>query len=210
MRARDNRMPFAELAVDYGGFGGPRFDGKGFGILGKHLHTAGVGRELVSIHKDPAAVVVAPELLRERRGVGKRIPLHSNPGRPRTALALVGEPPEGAAAACPREEAQFPAADDLEAGVPHLELAAAASIVAARAKPQIGTPAEDEVGDGTVAFAVERTAVAEICAAGEDEQGAGGSPRLFQKRRLGDGDHGIVGTQQSAQGVDAVPDRLER
>lgn len=192
MRACDNGMPFSKLAVHNGGFGSPGFDCKIVGILGQHLNTVGVGRELVSIHKHSTTVVIAPELIGERCIIGKRILPHSDLGSLCTVLGVVGEPLERAAAASPREEGQLAGADDFKLWVSQLELAPAASIVTTRTETEVGSSTEDEVGDGAVAGTVEDSAVAEICAAGEDKKGACRRPGLLDQRRLCDGDHGIV------------------
>lgn len=91
-----------------------------------------------------------------------------------------------------------------------LELAPGAAIVPAGAEPQVRAPLADKVGDAAVAFAVEGLAVAEVGAAGEDEQGARGRPRLLEQDGVGDGDDGVVGREEATQRPDAVPDRLDR
>lgn len=67
----------------------------------------------------------------------------------------------------------------------------------------------DVSGDDAVAVTVQDAAVAQVRAAREDEERAGGRPRFLEQDGLGDGDDGVVGAEQPAKGVDAVPDRGE-
>lgn len=67
----------------------------------------------------------------------------------------------------------------------------------------------DVGGDDAVAGAVQHAAVAQVRTAWEDEEGAGGRPRLLQQDSLRDGYDGVVGAEEPTEGVDAVPDRGE-
>lgn len=88
-----------------------------------------------------------------------------------------------------------------------LELAAAAAVVAASAEAEVGAAATDEVSDDLVAGAIEHTAVVEIRTSRDNEESGSWRPRLLEEGRLCQGDDCIVGREQAAQGVDALPDR---
>lgn len=64
----------------------------------------------------------------------------------------------------------------------------------------------DVAADAAVSFPVEGAAVPQVRAAGEDEEGAGGIPGFFDYDIAGDGDYGVCGGKEAAEGVEAVAD----
>ena len=209
MWSGENCTAFPDFTVDNGRLCRPGFDINVAGVLGQDLDVAGLGGELVGVDKHAPAVVVAPKLVRQRFRVVKRALGHRDVGRPGTLLAVILEPLESTAPTRAREEGQLPASNNLQRGIPDLKLAAAAAVVPASTKTQVGAAAADVLGDGAVAGAVEHAAVAEVGAAGDDKQGAGRGPGLLEQGGFGEGVHGVVGAEEAAEGVDAVPDRLD-
>lgn len=203
MRTRHHGFAASNAAENDGGLAISAVDIGLVFVSRQHLDLVGLGRG--RIDKDSASVIVGKSL-GWNVVLTKRLPGDLQPHHARALLAGVLEALEGASATGPREEAQLPVADDLQARVADLELAPPAAVVAAGAEAQERAPAAHKVADAAVALAVEGLAVAEIGAAGEHEQRARRRPRLLDQHRLGDGDDGVVGREQAAQSPDAVAD----
>ena len=121
---------------------------------------------------------------------------------------MVAEPLKGATAAGPGEESQLSRADDLERPVADFKLAPGAAVVSASAEAEVGSPTADKVRDQTVPRTVQDPTIAEISTPRQDQQGAGRRPRLFKEGGLRDGNDGIVGREETAKRINAMPDRL--
>lgn len=195
MRPGEDSGAFAYFAVHYCGFGLARLNCKVLGILGENLNFAGAAPELVGVHVHPATVVVALELVGERYWLREGLLRYIDLGSSGATLAVVLEPLKGATTACAGEEGEFPAPYDFQLRVPNLELATTGPIVATGAETQESASETDKLGDAAVAGAVQGTAVAEVGTTREDKEGASGSPGFFEKCRLGDGVHGVVGAE---------------
>lgn len=175
-------------------------------ITGQHLDPA-IGVRL-RVNKHPTSVVVRPERIRHDALI-QRGSVHLQRGGARALLAVVDEPGKGAAATHAREEGQFAIADDLHGFVADFELAAPTAVVSAGAEAEVGATAAHKLLNATVAGAVERATVPQVGAAGEDEEGAGERPGLVDEHVGGDRDHGIVGGEETAEGVEAVTDGVD-
>jgi len=115
---------------------------------------------------------------------------------------------EGRPATRPREEGQLARPDDFQRRVANLELAAPRAVVTPRAEAEVGPAAANIVRDAAVALPVEHAAVAQVGAAGEDQERAGRRPRLLEEDGLGNWDDGVVGGEEAAESVETVLDWL--
>lgn len=175
-------------------------------IRSKNFHFAAFDRRCIDKH--PASVIVRGDFSWDIVFKGTR--RSTQPHQPRTPLTVVLEALEGAPTACPREEAQLAAPDDLEGPVADLELTPATGVVASGAEAQVRPAAPHEFADAAIALAVEDPAVAEIGASGNDEESTGRPPGLLQDGGLIDRYDGVVGSQELSQCVDTMPHRLGR
>jgi hypothetical protein len=208
VRAEKDGSSFGELAVDGGGIPVTAVDINLVLVGGQDLYT--LGGKGGGIDKDTATVVVRARIFRGASIITKCIPANSQGHSPGSVLGVVLETPEGAPAARPRKEGQLPATDNLHGGViaADLELAPGGAVVASGAEAEVGATSADKVGDAAVAVTVEDAAVAQVAAAGEDEEGAGLGPWLFEEDSLSDGCDGIVWRQEAAQGGEGMSHRL--
>jgi hypothetical protein len=157
-----------------------------------------------SINEDTTSVVVRDNFrshLLLKCAFGHRQPHSSS-----SPFASILKPLEGTTSARPREEPQLSPPNDLHRLIPNLELAFLRPVVAARTKAQIRASSSDIVADAAVPLTIQSLAVAEIAAAGKDEQSTCCLPRFFENDGLGDGDDGIVWTEKTAERPDTMPD----
>jgi len=191
MCTAESNSPLADFAIDDGSPAAPGLHINMALVAGQDLDAlVGQGR---CVDKEPAAVEVGMRRLGHRARSREGLPIHDQPGSPSAALAVVGEAPEDRSPAGAREEAQLSRPDDLERLVANLKLAHAAAVVGAGAKPEIPAAAADVLRDDPVPLAAEDAAVAEVSAAGHDEEGARCRPWLSEQRVLLYWDDGVVG-----------------
>ncbi|KAI6775865.1 hypothetical protein HG530_002623 [Fusarium avenaceum] len=130
----------------------------------------------------------------------------SEPKERHSPFAFILKSFEGTTSTGSREEPQLSPPNDLHRLIANLELAFLRSVVAPRTKAQIRASSSDIVADAAVPLTIQSLAVAEIAAAGKDEQSTCCLPRFFENDGLGDGDDGIVGPEKTAEGPDTMPD----
>jgi hypothetical protein len=207
MWSRQESFPSANMTQHSRGFTAAPVNIQILLVASQHLHLVVLHR--LRIHKHPSSITVGYCPGRNNRLViAKRLLCNRQLGSPRAPFRPILEATKRPTATRSREEAKLPAADDLEPLVADLKLAPPASVVPPRAETQVGSPATHKVGDAPVAVAVEDAAVAQISAAGDDEESAGRGPGLPEDDGLGDGDDGVVGGEEAAEGEDAVAHRL--
>lgn len=86
---------------------------------------------------------------------------------PRPILALIHKPRKRTTPTRTRIEPQLPTPSNLQRLIAYFELAALAPVIPARAETEVGPASSDVLVDPAVACAVERSAVAQVCASGE-------------------------------------------
>lgn len=169
----------------------PAIDVDVVGVASKHLHAL----VLPGIDKDASAVVITHHL-----------PVrHRQPHRPGSRLAVIGKPLERTAPTGPRKEGELAGADDLQRLVSDLELAVAGTVVPTGAEAEVGPALADVLGDAAVSGTVEDAAVAQVAAAGDDQESAGLLPGLPKEGGFGDGDDRVV-WGEVAEGGEGVAD----
>lgn len=174
-----------------------------FRIARQHLHALiGIQR---GIDKNASSIIVAPKDVRDHADVQSRLGDFQF-RRPRAGFAVVDEPGKGTAATRTGEESQLSVPDHRHLLVTDLEFAPLAPVVPAGAKAQVGASPLDELRDPSVTLAIEGLAISQIRAAGHDEHGARGRPWLLDDHVRGHRDDRIVGSQETAEGVEAVAD----
>lgn len=202
MRPGQDGRTVSHRTVDNGRLALARVNMQLLRVAGKHFYPlVGV---LGRIDEDAAAVVVALEGIRDAPH-GQRRPRDLQLSSPGPFFRVIHEAGKGAPSCYAREEGQLSVSNDLELLVAHLELAPRAAVVAARAEAEIAAAALDELLDAPVPFAVQGPAVRQVSSAGHHEEGAGGGPGLADDHLAGDGDDGVVGRQDAAQGVQTLP-----
>lgn len=158
------------------------------------------------INKYTATVVVRCEPLRDLVFECSSRNLQNSCSR--APLTLVLEALERATTTRAGKEGQLPTANDLERLVADLEFTPRAAVVAAGAQAEVCAASPDVIGDAPVALAIQHPAVAQVRAAGNDEQCACRRPRFLEDNGLIDGDDSVVWREKAAEGEDALPDRL--
>lgn len=199
MRTSQDDIAGADFAVYHSRLPSSPIDGDLISILRKNLHIL----KLFSIDKDASAIVVTQHL-----PLPKPL-LHTQPYHSRAPLGMILEPLQRTTPTRSREEPELARPDNLEGPIADLELAPAASVVPTGTETEVSAAATDIVGDTAVAGTVEDAAVAQVAAARDDEESAGGLPGFFQEGGLGDGDDGVGWGEEAAEGVDAVADRFD-
>lgn len=160
------------------------------------------------IDKDATAIIICFEDVRNSTNAQHAL-RDLQLSRSRASLAVIYEPRKRRTSTDAGEESQLPIPDDLHRLVADFKLAPVASVVPTGTEAQIGASAPDILRNPAVALAVERAAIPLVRAAGHDEQRARRRPRLLDDHVPRDGDHGVVGSQEAAERVEALADRLD-
>ena len=204
MRPGQDSRAVAYLAIDDSSFSLPGINIELLRETRQHFHLLNTFR----IHKYPATIIIRPKECRHRPR-RQRLFGHLQLSSPRPGLTMVDEPRECPSTTDPREEGQFALADNLHGLIAHLELAPLAAVITPRTETQVCAAPANELPNASVASAIEFTAVAQISTTGNDQHCASQGPWLFNQHIARDGDHGVVGGQQSAEGVETVTDGFD-
>jgi hypothetical protein len=207
MRACENSMSFANLAIHHCCFACARVDMQVLCVARENLHPSIL--ELIGINKRTAAIIIALESLRYtivRILEGYLVDLDIR--SPRSSLASILEAFECQPPANSGEQAQFAVTHHCHLRIIDLEFASSASIVAPSAEAKIRAAAVQEAGDATIAIAIERTTVAQISTTRKDDECARAEPRLFDDNVACDGYDSVRWREKSLQGVETMSHRL--
>lgn len=174
-------------------------------IARQRLHP--VTLKLLRIDKHTTTIVIALELLLHILFHPlPQLRLNLQPCRSRPSLRVIHKPLKSQSPADPGIKLQLTVPDNTHLGIMGFKLAPRAAIVPPSAKPKVASATIDIGSDAAITRTIEGFAVAQVSAAGEDEQSTGRIPGFFDDDLAGNWDYSVGGGQEPPEGVETVAD----